>query len=106
MTREFCRDCICLVEGDNGEWVCDECQKTVEEVAECPESEKQVKQIIVADIKWDAPKSAKLPKKIVIDINESNEYLLEDIDGYADNLCNYLSDEYEYCIEGFNAEVN
>ena len=37
MTREFCRDCVCLVEGDNGEWVCDECQKTVEEVTECPE---------------------------------------------------------------------
>ena len=33
-----------------------------------------------------------------------NEYLLEDIDGYADELCNYLSDEYEYCIEGFNVE--
>ena len=39
MTREFCENCICLVEGDNGEWVCDECQQTVEEVAECPESE-------------------------------------------------------------------
>lgn len=39
MTREFCANCICLVEGDNGEWVCDECQKTVEEVTECPESE-------------------------------------------------------------------
>lgn len=65
-----------------------------------------MKQIIVNNIKWDAPKSAGLPKKIVIDINESNEYLLEDIDGYADNLCDYLSDEYGYCIEGFKAETN
>lgn len=65
---------------------------------------KNGKTIIVTNIKWDAPKSAGLPKKVVIDINEDNEYLLEDIDGYADALCDYLSDEYEYCIEGFHAE--
>lgn len=64
----------------------------------------KVKLIIVSSIKWDAPKSAKLPNKVIIDINERTEYLLEDIDGYADELCDYLSDEYEYCIEGFNVE--
>lgn len=63
-----------------------------------------VKQIIVTSIKWDAPKSADLPKRVVIDINKDNEYLLEDIDGYADELCDYLSDEYGYCIEGFNVK--
>lgn len=63
-----------------------------------------IKQIIVTNIKWDAPKSAGLPKKVVININEDNKYLLEDVDGYADELCDYLSDEYEYCIEGFNTE--
>lgn len=31
---------------------------------------------------------------------------MEDIDGYADELCNYLSDKYEYCIEGFNVDYN
>jgi len=65
---------------------------------------KNVKQIVVANIKWDAPKSANLPKRVVIDIDEDNEYLLENIDGYADELCDYLSDKYEYCIEGFKAE--
>ena len=65
---------------------------------------KNVKQIVVTNIKWDAPKSANLPKRVVIDIDEDNEYLLEDIDGYADELCDYLSDKYEYCIEGFKAE--
>lgn len=65
---------------------------------------KEVKQIIVTNIEWDAPKSTELPKKVVININEENEYLLEDIDGYADKLCDYLSDEYEYCIKGFNVE--
>ena len=64
----------------------------------------KVKQIIVTNIGWDAPKSAGLPKKVVIDINEDNKYLLENIDGYADELCDYLSDKYEYCIEGCNVE--
>lgn len=61
-----------------------------------------VKQIIITNIKWDAPKSAGLPKKVIIDINEDNRYLLEDIEGYADNISDYLSDTYEYCHEGFN----
>ena len=65
---------------------------------------KNVKQIVVTNIKWDAPKSANLPKRVVIDINKDNEYLLEDIEGYANELCDYLSDEYEYCIEGFNVK--
>jgi hypothetical protein len=63
-----------------------------------------IKQIIVTNIKWDAPKSANLPKRVVIDINEDNEYLLEDIEDYADNLSDYLSDTYEYCHEGFNVK--
>ena len=37
MKREFCTDCVCLVEGEHGEWICDECQKKVEEVKKCPE---------------------------------------------------------------------
>lgn len=65
---------------------------------------KNVKQIIVTAIKWDAPKSANLPKRVVIDINEDNKYLLEDIDGYADELSDYLSDTYEYCHEGFKVK--
>ena len=63
-----------------------------------------IKRVIVTNIKWDAPKSAGLPKKVVIDINKENEYLLEDIDGYADELCDYLSDKYEYCVERFNVD--
>lgn len=65
---------------------------------------KDIKRIVATNIKWDTPKSAGLPKRVVIDINKDNEYLLEDIEGYADELCDYLSDEYGYCIEGFNVE--
>ena len=37
MKREDCADCVCLVEGNAGEWLCDECQKVIEEVEKCPE---------------------------------------------------------------------
>ena len=37
MTKCMCENCVCLVEGTNGEWVCDECQKPIEEVRHCPE---------------------------------------------------------------------
>lgn len=63
-----------------------------------------VKQIVVTGIKWDAPKSANLPKRVIIDITIDNAELLEDFNGYADNLSDYLSDTYEYCHEGFNAK--
>lgn len=65
------------------------------------------KYILVTNIEWDAPKSVKrqLPKNLIIDIDDENEYLLEDIEDYADNLSDYLSDTYEYCHEGFDAKV-
>lgn len=64
-----------------------------------------MQKIIVTNIEWDAPKSANLPEKVIIDICEENEYLLEDIDGYADELCDYLGDTYGYCVFGFNVEM-
>ena len=63
-----------------------------------------VKQIVATGIKWDAPKSVALPKRVVIDITLDNANFLDDINGYADEFCNYLSNEYEYCIEGFNVK--
>ena len=62
---------------------------------------KKLKAIIATNIDWDAPSSANLPKTVLININPNTEYLLDDIDGYADELCDYLSDEYEYCVKGF-----
>ena len=63
----------------------------------------KVKKIIVTDIEWDAPESAKLPTEVEIEITPETECLLEDIDGAADNLSDYLSDVYEYCHSGFAA---
>ena len=35
--RLRCQHCICLVEGDNNEWRCDEVDLPITEVDECPE---------------------------------------------------------------------
>ena len=40
MNRRDCRDCVCLLERDNGEWICGESDKIVERVAVCPEGVK------------------------------------------------------------------
>ena len=65
---------------------------------------KKVKRIIVKNIEWDAPNKTELPTEITIDITQENEYLLENIDEYADNLSGYLSDIYGYCHYGFEIE--
>ena len=65
---------------------------------------KKVKRIIVKNVEWDAPNKIEFPTEITIDITQENEYLLEDIDGYADNLSDYLSDIYGYCHYGFKIE--
>ena len=65
-----------------------------------------MKKIIVSDIKWDTDgEKVELPKEVHIEINKDNEYLLDDIDDYADEVCDYLSDNYGYCIEGFCTDV-
>lgn len=68
----------------------------------CPYAQKKIE---VSDIEWDAPKSAGLPKQVIIDININNIDLLVDIDGCADNLSDYLSDTYGFCHYGFTAQV-
>lgn len=37
MKKCTCENCVCLVEGNKGEWVCDEVNKPIEEVTHCPE---------------------------------------------------------------------
>ena len=37
MNKEECRHCICVAEGNNGEWVCDELSKPITTIEECPE---------------------------------------------------------------------
>ena len=64
-----------------------------------------IQQIIVSDIQWDVPGLVDLPKQVTIKINRANDYLLEDVNGEAKNLSDFLSDFYGYCVEGFCVEL-
>lgn len=45
MTKEQCRDCVCLVSENNGEWFCDECNKPCVEVKRCPETGEETENV-------------------------------------------------------------
>ena len=38
MRKSHCADCVCLVEGPNGEWICDEAGVKISELSHCPEN--------------------------------------------------------------------
>ena len=40
MLKENCRNCAALIDGDDGEGICDETQKNVERLECCPEVNK------------------------------------------------------------------
>lgn len=61
--------------------------------------------IIVTDIEWDAPQDAGLPKRVEIIINEDNAYLLDSWYREAEEICDWLTNEYGYCLFGFCVEV-
>lgn len=65
----------------------------------------KVDSIIVTSIQWDTSELVGLPEQVVIQINMDNIDLLDDIDGCADNLSDYLSDIFGYCHKGFNVEL-
>ncbi len=62
-----------------------------------------MKRIIVTDIGWDS--TEELPSEMTIDVTPESEYLLDDINGSADNLSDYISEQTGYCHLGFCAEV-
>lgn len=65
----------------------------------------KIKQIIVTNIDWDIEEPTELPKKVVVNIDEDNVDLLEDVCGYADDVVNYVSDKYGYCICGCSIKI-
>ena len=60
--------------------------------------------IVITEIQWDIdddidPSEEGLPESVIID-NPTQE-MLEDINGYANNIADYLSDTYGYCVFNF-----
>lgn len=46
MTKAFCTDCVCLVEGDKGQWICDVTEKEISDMDYCPEIEAKCRNCI------------------------------------------------------------
>ena len=65
------------------------------------------KRILVTDIQWDAPEdiAADLPQSFEIDITPGKEYLLEDVNGCAEEISDYITDQTGWCHTGFATEV-
>ena len=63
--------------------------------------------IACTGIMWDAdgetPCEIGLPENVVI-INPNDE-MINDCDYYNDEVVNYLSDKYGFCIEGFSMHL-
>jgi len=64
--------------------------------------------IKVTNIVWDTDgEIVDLPKEVIIDDipEEDIRELAKDIGYYDDDVANYLSDRYGWCLETFNMEV-
>lgn len=64
--------------------------------------------IVVSNIDWDYDDDQhpeNLPTTVTIDDPALIPHLAEDIDGEAENLAEYLSDKYGYCLRGFVTEL-
>ena len=76
-----------------------------------PEPPKKKKYLVISEIKWDLSDEEvnfvgeDLPDTMSIEIDQENEYLLEDLDGYSDEICEYLSNTFGYCVKGFATDV-
>ena len=63
---------------------------------------KETKRIVVYNIDWDEGDEWEwLPTELSINITDDTKYLLEDIEGYAENLTDYLSSCYGYCVNNY-----
>ena len=61
---------------------------------------------IITNIDWDADDDTELPEKVEVVIDDPTDEMLEDIDGYADIISDYLSDKCGYCVRGFAVEAD
>ena len=76
--KERCSNCFALVEGDDGEWVCDECEKNCEDIMKCPEgltSKKytvQLRTVMTVNVEVDADDDCEACDKVdrYLDLDE------------------------------------
>lgn len=68
--------------------------------------------LTISNIEWDydgkengEPLPEHLPKEVVITDEDLLNTLLIDVDGYAEEISDYLSDTYGYCVGCFSTNV-
>lgn len=61
MKKEYCKDCVCLIEGNNEEWVCDEKGVEISKIKRCPET---------GELEEEEDKKKIMP---IINLNEIND---------------------------------
>lgn len=68
--------------------------------------------LIISDIDWDydgkdngEPCPDGLPSEVVVEDEDLLNALLVDVDGEAEEIAEYLSDTYGYCVCGFTTDV-
>lgn len=68
--------------------------------------------LTISNIDWDydgkeegEPIPEGIPTEVVITDENLLSHLLIDIDGEAENVAEYLSDTYDYCVCGFTTQV-
>jgi hypothetical protein len=67
----------------------------------------KITKIIVTDIEWDTPDDIETrpPTRLEIDVTPETEYLLEDAEGDADALSDYISDLTGWYHFGFHVQL-
>jgi hypothetical protein len=60
MNNKHCQNCVALVEGPQGEWICDEKQKPISEIEICPETTDKDKYVINVTISSEDPETGEL----------------------------------------------
>lgn len=68
--------------------------------------------LTISNIDWDydgkdsgEPLPEGLPTEVVITDEDLLNTLLVDIDGYSEEITDYLSDTYGYCVCGYTTDV-
>ena len=64
-----------------------------------------MKKLTISNIKWDKDDDNEVDLPAQLTINNPSSYLLEDIDGEAKNIADYLSDKFGYCVCGFTKDL-
>lgn len=60
----------------------------------------------IKNIDWDTDgENVKLPSEVELEHYElKGDYTQDDVDGISDELCEYLSDTYGFCVNNFTFE--